>query len=153
MRINKREFSGFCRDRYTYCDYVGLLLGYSAESRNFFTTKVMKLSGCKEAYDKSNIVSYMDLKDTGFWGTGYVSYPKEVLDIKENRLTKKDIINGINERRSIVTKFPKLETFFGDNKSFNLDEIKMSNLINSNSIPLRDKSILKKILNHDWGTK
>lgn len=88
---------------------MGTLYGYSEEAIKFFLEG--KEDGgrgipCFIKYSLSGIVTYKDFVDSGLSGTGYISYPKEIKDLIDGKITKEDIINGINERRLITTKFP-----------------------------------------------
>lgn len=84
----------------------GLMCGYSTESREFF------LDGnftCKEKYDASNKATYEEFKESGFYGTGYISCPREIERIRLRMTTKERVIEGINKRRWCIFQFPNLE--------------------------------------------
>lgn len=83
---------------------IGTLFGYSEEAIRFFTIGGRMPSFIR--YGSSAIASYEEFLKSDFSGTGYISYPQEVRDIIDGKLTKEEVIKGINERRLITTNFP-----------------------------------------------
>lgn len=85
---------------------IGKIYGYSQEAIDFFTEN----SGFAETkYNESKIATYNEFVESGLCGTGYISYPQEIRDITDGKLTVKEVIEGINSRRIVAGEFPKPE--------------------------------------------
>lgn len=169
MRLYYKDLKNICKKKTDWNDYVGLLLGYSIESRNFFINEIM-LSGnetptnkskwkainflrnvikapikyAENAYNRSGVADWNDLTSTGFRGTGYISYPEEVRSIVDGKITKQQVIDGINSRRLVITEFPILKRVGNSREEyyFDLDDTKLKLV----RLPLKDKIKLNYIL-------
>lgn len=149
MKIKRGEFQKYCEKKEVYWDTFGLILGYPPKSRDFFVKEVMiNQLGYKEAYNASGLVTSKDFKASGFSGTGYISNPEEIEMLKAGHTTRTDIIRGINERRVVKPNFPQFT--FAKLDVIDCDMEKAKKLLTSNVLPLRDKVILKKFINHPW---
>lgn len=88
---------------------MGELFGYSDTAIQFFLEdKIVFGRGipCSVKYGKSDIASYDEFLKSGFYGTGYISYPQEVRDLIDKKISIEEIISGINRRRLLATSFP-----------------------------------------------
>lgn len=88
---------------------MGTLFGYSDIAISFFLEG--KMDGgrgipCFLKYNSSGIATYEEFSISGFSGTGYISYPKEIRDLIDNKISIEEIINDINKRRLLTTDFP-----------------------------------------------
>jgi hypothetical protein len=96
-------------DSVTVTVIMGTLFGYSDKAISFFLEG--KMDGgrgipCFLKYSSSGIATYEEFSISGFSGTGYISYPKEIRDLIDNKISMEEIINDINKRRLLTTTFP-----------------------------------------------
>ena len=83
-----------------YAHLIGIIHGYTKESRDYF---IKKIKGLNKVDPK--IIDYY--KASGLLGTGYISNPRELRALNSGKITKDDIIKGINERRALKKSFLK----------------------------------------------
>lgn len=95
----------------------GWLYGYSEAAIDFFLEgKAPGFPGLPAfiKYGASKISNYDEFLESGLCGSGYISYPQEIRDITDGKITLEEVIAGINERRLISTPYPEDEPIDGE---------------------------------------
>lgn len=90
-----------------WSDIIGLIFGYDEEARKFFRIvrehPMMNLG----AWIDSKEATLTEYNESGFKGTGYISYPAEIRKLADKEISKRDITDAINDRRIQTTSFPR----------------------------------------------
>lgn len=103
MKLEWKEIRNNLKTKEEYFDFIGAIHGYSKESRDFFS-KYIPHMGFRQAMSPQTL---KDFNNSGFSGTGYISNPKELKDLRLGKTTKEEIIRGIDSRRALKVGFVK----------------------------------------------
>lgn len=101
MKLKAEHIAGFFKTREEYFDFIGNLYGYSLESREFFSKNLVHKT-IDEVYKGQ---TKKDYDNSGLNGSGYISNPRELRDLRLGKITLEEIARGISIRRAIKIPF------------------------------------------------
>lgn len=126
---------------------VGILYGYSKQDIDFFNSHV-SYKGYKYAYKKEGRLDDLSLflRESGLAGEGFIPSFKDIDDINKGNVSYNNLIEGINSRRIIKSRFPINKS--STSKVDPLDKTKTVKTYvtrESNNNPINDSESSKRI--------